>query len=253
MKPLSTTKAVAMKPLIALYRATAREFLRDRTVILITVLLPLVMAIFFGMLFGKGGDTLQSELYVPGMLGLALLWLGVFGVAPPLVQQREQQVLRRIGVTPVSRATFLGAQLAWRLTTGLIQAAVLIAYGVVAYHMAIVSPLLTLAAAVLGAATLVAIGLLLASLARTNESVVALGQLVQFPMMFLSGILFPLAMLPSFLQPVARAMPLTYLGDALRQTMLGAPPLFPLWLDFSVLGGCLLVIGGVSLRIFRWE
>lgn len=194
-----------------------------------------------------------AQLYVPGMLSMAILWLGVFGVAPPLVQQREQQVLRRIGATPVSRLTFMGAQIAWRLTTGLMQGALLVGYGLVAYRMYVGSPLLTLAAVVLGSAVLIALGLLLAGIARSSESVVALGQVVQFPMMFLSGILFPIELLPDFLRPVANALPLTYLGDALRQTMLGAPALFPLWVDFAVLGGCLIVLSGLAVRFFRWE
>jgi ABC-2 type transport system permease protein len=241
-----------MKSMLALYKATAREFLRDRMAILFTVALPLMMAIFFGMIFGRQQSS-QAQLYVPGMLALGFLWLGVFGVAPPLVQQREQQVLRRIGATPLSRPQFMGAQVAWRLTTGLIQAALLLGYGLIAYKMQIVSPLPMLGAIVLGSAVLVALGLVLASIARSNESVVGLGQVVQFPMMFLSGILFPMELLPSFLRPVANAMPLTYLGDALRQTMLGAPALFPLWVDFAVLAGCLALFSALAVRLFRWE
>jgi len=72
-------------------------------------------------------------------------------------------------------------------------------------------------------------------------------------MMFLSGTLFPLDALPQFLRPVANAMPLTYLGDALKQTMLGAPALLPLWVDFAVLGGCLVVLAVLAVRFFRWE
>lgn len=65
--------------------------------------------------------------------------------------------------------------------------------------------------------------LLMAGLAKSNESVVAIGQVVQFPMMLLSGVLFPLEMLPDFLRPVSAAIPLTYLSDGLKQTMLGPP------------------------------
>lgn len=238
-----------MKALGALYLAAAREFMRDRMAILFTVLLPLLMAGFFGLIFRA-----EQALYVPGMLTLAFLWLGIFGVAPPLVQMREQQILRRLGATPLKRSTLLGAQIGWRLTTGLIQAAVLVAFGMLAYGMKIAgSWALLLGAVVLGAAVLISMGFLLAGLARSNDSAVALGQAVQFPMMFLSGILFPLEMLPEFLTPVTRVMPLTYLGDALRQTMLAAPPLFPLWVDFAVLGGCLLLFSGLAVWFFRWE
>lgn len=240
-----------MQALTALYRATAREYLRDRMAILFTLLLPLLMAGFFGLIFS--GE--QRAAYVPGMLGLGFLWLGVFGVAPPLVQMREQHVLRRLGATPLPRTTLLGAQVGWRLTTGLLQAALLTIFGLIAYGMRIPAanwPLLV-AAILLGGSVMITIGFLLAGLARGSESVVGLGQLVQFPMMFLSGTLFPLEMLPSFLRPVVHAMPLTYMVDAFRQLMVGGAALFPLWVDFAVLTGALLVLGALAVRFFRWE
>ncbi|HYF92775.1 MAG TPA: ABC transporter permease [Symbiobacteriaceae bacterium] len=240
-----------MNALAAMYKATAREYLRDRMAILFTLLLPLLMAGFFGLIF----EGEQRAAYVPGMLSLGFLWLGVFGVAPPLVQMRETQVLRRLGATPLPRTTLLGALIGWRLTTGLLQAAVLIAFGALAYGMRIpAGNWLPLAGAVvLGGTVMITLGFLLAGLAKSNESVVALGQIVQFPMMFLSATLFPIDFLPSFLMPVVKAMPLTYLSDALRQLMVGGAPVFALWIDFAVLGGCLAVFGALAVRFFRWE
>ncbi len=240
-----------MKELKAIYRATALEFLRDKTALILTMILPLVMAGFFGLIFS--GDHTSAAGYVPGMMGLGMLWLGVFGTAPPLVQLREQQILRRLSATPLTRPALLGAQVAWRLTTGLLQTALMVLFGVVAYGMRPHAGWWTmLAAAVLGNLVMVAVGFFLASVARTNESVIALGQVVQFPMMFLSGILFPLEMLPAGVRGVANILPLTYLGDALKQGMLGTPGLHPLWLDFAVMGGCLALLGALSSRFFRW-
>jgi ABC-2 type transport system permease protein len=59
--------------------------------------------------------------------------------------------------------------------------------------------------------------------------------------------------MPAFLQPVAALMPLTYLGDALRQVMVGGVPYAPLWLDALVLTGWLVVCFLISARWFRWE
>lgn len=96
-------------------------------------------------------------------------------------------------------------------------------------------------------------GFFLSGLARSVDGVIALGQVVMFPMMFLSGIMFPFEMLPGFLQSIARLIPLTYLGDALGQTLLGAPGINPLGLNFIVLGGWLVGLTALSLRFFRWE
>jgi ABC-2 type transport system permease protein len=77
--------------------------------------------------------------------------------------------------------------------------------------------------------------------------------IVQFPLMFLGGIFFPLEAMPDWLRGVATFMPLTYLGDALRQTMVGGTPFQPLPIDAIVLGAWLVVTLGISARFFRWQ
>jgi ABC-2 type transport system permease protein len=76
---------------------------------------------------------------------------------------------------------------------------------------------------------------------------------VQMPLMFLSGIFFPFTFMPDFLQKIARLLPLTYLGDGLRQTMVNGTEVAPLALDVAILGGWLVVCLAVAARSFRWE
>ena len=194
------------------------------------------------------------DFHVPGLLGVALLWLGLFGTALPLVQQREGQVLRRLSVTPLTPATLLAAQVAWRVTVGLLQAALFLLVGYLGFGVAIIGNWLLLTGAVLvGTLVFVSLGYFLAGLASSTEAMSAAAQIVNFPMMFLSGSLFAVESLPASFRPVVAFMPLTYLTDALRQIMVGAPPLYPLWLDFAVLGGWLVVLLALAARFWRWE
>ena len=78
-------------------------------------------------------------------------------------------------------------------------------------------------------------------------------QFIALPMLFLSGIFFPVDAGPRFLEPIIRAMPLTYLGDAIRQSTVNATALNPLWVDAVVLTGWLAVSFLLSVRLFRWE
>ena len=80
-----------------------------------------------------------------------------------------------------------------------------------------------------------------------------LTQFISLPMLFLSGIFFPVDTGPRFIQPIVRAMPLTYLGDAIRQTTVQATALNPLLVDAAVLAGWLVVSFALSVRLFRWE
>lgn len=191
---------------------------------------------------------------LPGLLGIALLWLGIFGTAMPLVQQRVTQVLRRLSVTPLTPARMLAAQVAWRVTVGLLQMVLFLLVGYLAFGVGVEGNKLLFASAVLlGTLVCVSLGYVMAGLAASEEAVMALSQMVNFPMMFLSGGLFPVESLPAYFKPVVAIMPLTYLTDALRQLMVGATPLHPLWLDFAVLGGWLAVLLALAARFWRWE
>ncbi len=194
------------------------------------------------------------DFHMPGMLGVALFWLGLFGTALPLVQQREAQVLRRLSVTPITPAMILVAQIAWRLTVGLLQAALFLLVGYVGFGVGVAGNwLLFIAAVVIGALVFVSMGYFLSGLASSTEGVSAVVQIVNFPIMMLSGSLFTAEMLPDFFKPLVNAMPLTYLSDALRQLMVGAAPLHPLWLDFAVLGGWLVALTVLAVKFWRWE
>jgi ABC-2 type transport system permease protein len=194
------------------------------------------------------------DFLMPGILAMSLMQLGLFATATPLVSLRQDQVLRRLGATPLPRWKLLASQVMLRLTIGFAQAAVIVGLSIWVFNVHIEGSLLAVAGLVLlGALTFVAIGYLVASLARTVESANGITTAVNFPMMFLSGIFFPLALLPAFLTPVVRALPLTYLADALRQVAVGSVPEFPMMVDLAVLAGWAVVCALLSARFFKWE
>ena len=194
------------------------------------------------------------DFQAPGLLGTALLWLGLFGTAIALVNQRETKVLRRLSVTPLTPAAMLVAQVAWRVTVGLLQAALILLVGFLAFGIEISgNKVLFVGTVTIGALVFVSLGYLMAGLVSSEEGIMALVQMVNFPMMFLSGGFIAVESLPTYFKPVVNAIPLTYLNDALRQLMVGAPPLYPLWPDFTVLGGWLVVLFALAAKFWRWE
>jgi ABC-2 type transport system permease protein len=201
----------------------------------------------------QGEPFRAVDFYVPSMLGVAMLWLGVFGTAQPLVEMREKQVLRRFAVTPISRRTVLLAQVCWRVTVGLIQTALFVALGLLAFRMQVAGWLLFVGVVVLGALTFVTMGYFVAAISPSMESAIGIAQILNFALSFLSGSFFQPEVLPSLLRPALYAMPLTYLSDALRQTMSGFPPFLPLGVDVAVLAGWLAIFAALSVRFWRWE
>jgi ABC-2 type transport system permease protein len=198
--------------------------------------------------------TLSNVGYlVPSILAMALMQLGVFA-AIPLVQQREKGILKRLGATPLARWKLVGSNVLMRLMVAIIDAVVIIGIGLVFFGVQVVGSVLAVGAMVLlGAGAFLAIGFMLASFLKTEEQATGVVQVVQLPMMFLSGIFFSFDFLPGFLQTVARFLPLTYLGDALRQTMVNGTQVAPLQIDVLILAGWLVVCLAISARSFRWE
>jgi len=141
-----------------------------------------------------------------------------------------------------------------RLTIGLAQTLIIILVGMLIFKFQVIGNMALLAGFVLlGALMFVALGYLISGLAKTQESVIGISQLINFPMMFLSGLFFPVDFMPAWIRPVVTAMPLTYLADALRQIMVGATPVYSLWVDLGVLAAWLVVSAALAVRFFRWE
>ena len=190
---------------------------------------------------------------VPSILAMALMQLGVFA-AVPLVQQREKGILKRIGATPLARWKLVASNILLRLIVAAVDTVLIIGVGIAVFHIEIVGNLAVAAGFVfLGAGAFLALGFMLASFLKTEEQATGVVQVVQMPLMFLSGIFFPFAFMPDFLRSVARLLPLTYLGDGLRQSMVNAPQVAPMAVDAAILAGWLVVCLAISARSFRWE
>jgi ABC-2 type transport system permease protein len=204
-------------------------------------------------------QTLQTEhltstsFFVPSILAMALMQLGVFS-AIPLVALREKLILKRLSATPLRRFTLVGSNVVVRLILGALQTLLILGIGIGIMGVRVVGSWPAVAGlVVLGALAFIALGYVIASFARTEEAANGVTQVVQVPMMFLSGIFFPIDLMPDWLRGVAVFMPLTYLGDALRQVMVGGAPYAPLGLDVLVLGAWLAVCMLISARFFRWQ
>ena len=190
---------------------------------------------------------------VPSILGMSVMQLGVFA-AVPLVADRQKLILKRLHATPLRRWQLVGSNVIMRLLIALVQTVIIVAVGSLVFGVEISGNWLVIGALVaLGALTFIALGYVIGSFAPTEEAANGMTSVVQFPLMFLSGTFFPIDAMPDALQTVARAMPLTYLGDGLRQVMVDGTPFSPLWICVAVLVGWLVVSFGIAAKFFRWQ
>lgn len=203
---------------------------------------------------GEAKDFDYIDFMVPGILAMVVMFSGLTGYSLQIATYREKGILRRIKVSPVPLSTFLAGGIASVLVFSLLQAAVLVVFGVLAFGMRLKGNYLYIAALVLlGSLTFLALGFLVASLTRNSRSAGLAAQAIGMPMMFLSGIFFSLEWVPVPVRVVARCLPLYYLGDALRGVMIDAASLSDLWVDMAVLVGVGSFAFLASVKFFRWE
>jgi ABC-2 type transport system permease protein len=193
------------------------------------------------------------DFLIPGMLGMNLMNSGMWGVGFALVDMRQRKLLKRFVGTPMRRGDFLLALFSSRLILMIIEVALLLTFGVLAFHMRILGSLFSiLLLGTLGAIAFGGIGLLTASRAQKIESISGLMNLVMMPMWIFSGVFFSYERFPAVIQPVIKLLPLTALNDALRASILEGTPLLHQWGRLLVLG----LWGGVSfvlaVKWFRW-
>jgi len=194
------------------------------------------------------------DFLVPGLISMTIMWTGVTGVASSLVEDRVRGVRQRILSSPVSRISVIaGESIGYVIITG-IQIVILLLVAVLAFKITIAGEIWLLAAVIIvGMLCMIGIGLTISSIAKTAEEASQLGMLINFPMMFLSGIFFPITQ--GWMYYVSRFFPLTYINEAMREVILRGGEFGDIAVPFfvSLTFAILIFIIGVALLMRREE
>lgn len=202
----------------------------------------------------QGAALRYIDWLFPGILGMNMMFSCLFGVGYVVLRYRKSGFLKRLHATPLSAFEFLSAQVLSRLTLILVVTATL--YGgiaaIIGFHNA-GSLLLLVLLAVLGALSMIALGLTIAARFSSEELVGGLLNVLTWPMMVLSGIWFSLEGAPRWVQWAAHVFPLTHVLDGARAVMLdgaGLAQIAPNLLYLAVTALAFLAFGAWS---FRWR
>jgi ABC-2 type transport system permease protein len=194
------------------------------------------------------------DFLVPGLLGMGLMGGGLWGVGFVTVDMRIRKLLKRFLATPMKKSHFLCGIMISRLVFMVPEVLILLVFSWLVFGVVIQGSLFAVIVLILlGAGTFAGIGLLVASRARTLETVSGLMNLVMLPMWVLSGIFFNSERFPAAVQPLIHALPLTPLISGLRKVMLEGAPLAGIATQLAILAGWGIVTFILALRWFRWS
>ena len=161
------------------------------------------------------------DFLIPGLLGMNLMGSAIWGMGFAIVDARRKKLMKRLIATPMPRHYYLLSFVFSRLLLLVVEVGVLLGFGVLVFRVPVRGSMLNLAIlCVLASLSFSALGLLIASRAKTIEAVSGLMNFVMMPMWIVSGVFFSAQRFPDMLQPMIKALPLTAAIDALRANML---------------------------------
>ncbi|MFL7891960.1 MAG: ABC transporter permease [Anaerolineales bacterium] len=249
-----------MRGLWKLFVMQFKLYLREPVAFFFTLAYPALLLLLFGFIFGNQPDpefwgknfgTVDAS--VPAYTGIIIGTVALMGIPIDTASSRETGVLRRYRATPLHPAAYLIASVAVYLGIALLGMGILVIAGKLIFGLRIAGSWLSiLAAFVLSACSFYAIGYLIASLVPTARMAQAVGMVIFFPMMFLSGAGMPLQLLPEVLQKVSDYLPLSYVVRLIQGLWFGEA-WTTLWLPTLVLVALLVAGTALSIRFFRWE
>jgi len=229
-------------------------FTREPFSLIFAFVFPAVILVVLAGIFGSQpdpdfGGVSPSDFYLAGYVAVVIAATALVALPVHVAGYRERGVLRRFRASSIPGWVVVLSQVAVGLAAGLIGAAVLLVVGVTLYDAGVPeSPLATLWVFALASCSLLALGFLIASVARSARAAQALGMILFFPMWLLSGAGPPPDVLTEGMRTISQALPLTYAVRALQDAWLGRP-LDPT--NVIVLAAILIVAGTLSILLSR--
>jgi ABC-2 type transport system permease protein len=194
------------------------------------------------------------DFVIPGLLGMNLMGSAIWGMGFSIVEARQKKLLKRMVASPMPRWQYMASFILSRLGMLVIEVVVFVGFARIAFGVPTRGSIVDLGViCLITSLSFSALGLLIASRAKTMEAASGLMNLVMLPMWILSGVFFSATRFPAVIQPLVRALPLTAAIDALRSNMLQGIGLNHLMMPVVILLAWLVVPFAVTMKIFRWR
>jgi ABC-2 type transport system permease protein len=255
--PLRATARFFGKTLV-IAEVEARKLRHDPTELITRSVQPALWLLVFGQVFGRlrampTGNLSYVDFLAPGILAQSVLFISIFyGIA--IIWERDLGIVHKFLVSPTPRtALVLGKALSAgvrSLSLALIIYCLTLLLGV-RMKFDPLSLFGVMAVVVLGAASFSTLSLIIACLVKTRERFMGIGQVITMPLFFASNAIYPISLMPTWLQIVSRMNPLSYEVDALRALMLqGGTSLYGLPTDFGALLGVTVVLVLIAGKLY---
>jgi ABC-type multidrug transport system permease subunit len=241
-----------LKHFLTLTAMRIRLTLRNKMFLFFSVIMPFGFFFLYAGVFAKG-DPRVIRFFLGPVVALAVMG-SFWGLSAALVTFREQGILRRFHVTPVTAADMLASSIVANYILTLPTVILELLFSRFLFHVTDFGNLFSFFLLVtVGVVSFASMGLIVASVTNTMQETQVLNQLIWLPLIFLSGATMPLPYLPHVAQKFALFLPATYLVWGLQSSVFFGQPVWHLLVEASSLAIWAVLAFFVATQLFRWE
>ncbi len=160
------------------------------------------------------------DFFIPGIIAMAVMTLSLFGTVNMNTELRQKGIIRKLSTTPITRTEWILSDILYQFILAVISTTVMLLVSYAVFNVSLHINAWLPAFILLDVFAFVGIGMILTRYVKEAQSAGAAANAISFPMMFLSGSFFPIELMPGFLQTFAKTLPLYYVNEGLRASMI---------------------------------
>jgi ABC-2 type transport system permease protein len=198
------------------------------------------------------GHSSYFDFIAPGIMAMTVMMSVMTGLPAAISQEKEVGTLDGMMVAPINRLSIIVGKTLAQTARGLLQGVLILILASLLFGVSIQGNImLVFALLLLGVFSFVGLGVVLTSFAKDQETAMMVMMTLMFPMMFLSGVFFPVQQMPWYMQDISRALPLTYAADALRKVMVLGAGIPQITTELTVLIAFGVVMIAIAMPVFK--
>jgi ABC-2 type transport system permease protein len=196
--------------------------------------------------------TKYIDFLVPGLIGFSILVSPMFSLVSISSEYKRIKLFKQLSLTPLTKIEWLASKVLFYILLSVASFLLMVAVGVFAFGAHVALSLWLILFLILGPMLFASLGMLVGTISKNTETASVVGNLITFPMMFLSGTFFPISLMPTYLQYFAHVLPLFYIIDGLNGVMIYSN-YSQAAIDLVVVTVITMVFFVAAVKLFKWR
>jgi ABC-2 type transport system permease protein len=197
-------------------------------------------------------QTNYVDFLIPGLIGFSILVSPMFSLVSISSEYKKVKLFKQLSLTPLTKMEWLASKVIWYILLSVASFLLMVAVGVLVFGAHVTLTVWLIPFLVLGPMLFASLGMLVGTLTKSVETAGVVGNIVTFPMMFLSGTFFPIAIMPEYLQSIAHVLPLYYIIEGLNAVMVYGNYGQAL-IDIGVVTVITAIVFVAAAKLFKWR